>query len=103
MKQGLLGLMLMVLSSNALAWGDWYGKYDKAMHVGVSAAGTVGGYYVLKETLDMEDWQARLIASAVTFAITGPIKEATDINWDNQDMAASGVGTVIGLGVTFAF
>ncbi len=97
-------ILLMLISPNAHAWGNWTPEpYDKVLHVGVSAGLVVAGYKLCREFTDYSKTTCRVASGVATFAITGPGKEWTDINWDNQDMAASGAGTVLGAGLTFIF
>ena len=97
-------LLALSLNNPAHAWGNIVPEpYDKALHFGVSAGLTVIGFHACRELTDFSDMTCRIASGVATFAITGPGKEYTDVNWDNRDMAASAAGTVVGIGITFAF
>ena len=77
--------------------------WDKVAHFSVSAGLTVAGYKACRGFTELSKTTCTIASGIATFAITGPTKEATDINWDNQDMAASGAGAVFGMGITVLF
>jgi len=96
--------LLLILSQNASAWGNWAPEpYDKVLHFGAAAGLTVAGYKACRGFTELSKTTCTIASGIAAFAITGPIKEATDINWDNRDMTASGAGAAVGMGITLLF
>ncbi len=91
-------------SKPAKAWGNWFPEpMDKVAHVAAGAGLAVGGYHLCRGYTEWSKGTCTIVSGMASFAVTGPLKEASDINWDNQDMAASGAGAVVGMGITLAF
>ena len=104
MERYALVLIILLTSHNVHAWGNWFPEpLDKVAHVGAAAGLTVAGYKACRGFTELSKPVCTIASGMAAFAITGPIKEATDINWDNQDMAASGTGAVLGIGLVLAF
>lgn len=103
LSQTLILLVLIVYSITAFSWGVTPEPYDKVAHVIVGAAGTYVGYKICQKYTSWSDTTCRITSSVTTFTLIGPLKEASDINWDNGDIAASGAGVVIGIGLTLTF
>lgn len=97
-------ITLLILSQNAHAWGNWTPEpYDKALHFASAATITVMGYKVCRGFTELSKPVCTIASGLAAFAVTGPLKEATDVNWDNDDMKASGAGAAFGIGLTLLF
>lgn len=104
MERYALALIILVVSQNASAWGNWAPEpLDKVLHFGAGAALTVAGYKACRGFTEFSKTTCTLASGMAAFAITGPIKEASDVNWDNNDMTASGAGAAFGIGLTLMF
>ncbi len=96
--------LFALCSKEAKAWGNWMPEpLDKVAHVAAGAGLAFGGYRLCRGYTEWNTTTCSIVSGMVSFAVTGPLKEASDINWDNQDMAASGAGAVLGMGITLAF
>ena len=103
-RKSILLAAILLTSQNAHAWGNWTPEpYDKVLHFAATAGLTAVGYKACRGITELSKPVCAVASGVAAFAITGPIKEATDINWDNQDMAASGAGAAFGIGLTLVF
>ena len=104
LRKSFLFAALLLISQNSHAWGNWTPEpYDKVLHFGATAGLTAIGYKACRAFTELSKPTCSVASGVAAFAVTGPLKEATDINWDNQDMIASGAGAAFGIGLTFAF
>lgn len=96
--------ILLAFSQNASAWGNWAPEsYDKVLHFGSAAGLTVAGYKACRGFTELSKPVCTVASGMFAFAVTGPIKEWSDVNFDTNDMKASGAGTAFGIGLTLIF
>lgn len=104
MNKYIFALVVFMCSQNASAWGNWAPEpYDKVLHFGAAAGLTVAGYKACRGFTELSKTTCTIASGIAAFAVTGPIKEATDINWDDRDLSASGAGAAVGMGITLLF
>ena len=85
-------LILLFISSSALASDFTFNEQDKRMHFGVSAGLTLVGAHLFK-TIGASKSESIIGASLVT-AIAGVIKELTDLRIESGDLQ----GNLLGIG-----
>lgn len=87
-----LTLMLLLVSSPALANGFTLAREDHRMHYAASTLGTFGLAMVYRST----KVQYPVGLAAVTMLALGALKELTDNDWDGTDMEANAAGVFTG-------
>lgn len=97
---GLLAPLLMPAPARAQSSDPWWGR-DKALHFGVSAGLSAGGYAA--SALLLERPGERALAGAALALSAGVVKELLDLagagdpSW--RDLAWDGIGTAVGVGI----
>lgn len=100
---GLLAPLLVPATARAQSNDPWWGR-DKALHFGVSAGLSAGGYAA--SALLFERPGERALAGAAFALSAGVAKELFDLagggdpSW--RDLAWDGIGTAVGVGIALS-